>query len=51
MNPELELALALSERLVAVRNSHRRAEFDLAVLLAELVAGEHFRPLGYASNP
>ena len=49
MNPELELALALSERLVAARCSQRRAEFELAVLLAELVAGEHFRPLGYAS--
>ena len=49
MNTDLQNALALSERLVAARCCQRRAEHDLAVLLAELVAGAHFRPLGYAS--
>jgi len=49
MNSNLVLARALSERLVAARAAHRRAEHTLAVLLADLGAGEHFRPLGYVS--
>ena len=49
MNTDLERAHALSERLVAARADHRRAEHALAVLLAELVADQLFRPLGYAS--
>jgi hypothetical protein len=49
MNTDLERAHALSERLVAARADQRRAEHALAVLLAELVADQLFRPLGYAS--
>jgi len=49
MNLNLEIARSLSDRLVAARAAHRRAEHTLAVLLADLVAGQHFRPLGYVS--
>ena len=49
MKTDLDRATALSERLVAARRHHRRAEHSLAVLLTELATEELFRPLGYVS--
>ena len=49
MKTDLDRATALSDRLVAARQHHRRAEHALAVLLTELATEELFRPLGYVS--
>ena len=43
------VATSLHERLLAARRGHRRAEFQLATLLAEMDTGRLFEALGYAS--
>ncbi|MFZ5476465.1 MAG: HNH endonuclease signature motif containing protein [Myxococcota bacterium] len=45
----LARAQALSERLLSARRAHRRAEHDLAVLLAEMEDHDLHRELGHAS--
>jgi hypothetical protein len=49
MNTDRSRAQALSDRLVATRRAHRRAEHQLATLLAELAEGRLFTLIGYAS--
>ena len=43
------LAMSVNERLLTARRGHRRAEFQLAILLAEMDTGRLFHQLGYPS--
>jgi hypothetical protein len=49
MDTDRSRAQAISDRLVATRRAHRRAEHQLATLLAELAEGRLYTLLGYAS--
>ena len=43
------VAMSVHQRLLTARRGHRRAEFQLAILLAEMDTGRLFEALGYAS--